>query len=164
MGFSFATIAISQPHTQATVSSFCKTFGLVPLVYVQEVNFEESASLNFEEDNWDFLFLTHGTLIFTSQPHAFERLMLQNGSIGGAVGAFVVEEHAMMMIVKYYENGVLKKELWENNLEPEKNLSSGFDIVYEDAFDLVTILIEKITGQSFWEIAPDTLLHRYRLA
>ena len=161
MSFRFSAIATSKVFSPDNIKELNDSFNCPPLKFVEEDILEESLDINLGSEFIDVLFLTNGTLIFTSNTDVSNMLHIENVSAGVKVGSFAVDEVSMVMMVTYYENGVLKKDLMEQNRKALLNEEIDFNIEYSDGFDLTTKLIEFITGESFYIHEPDAIVFRY---
>ncbi len=161
MGFQFSAIATSKVFSVDNISDISNSFKCPELIFIEEVIFEESLEINLGSEFLDILFLNNGTLIFTSNTDVSNMLNIENISAGAKVGSFAVDEMSMVMMVTFYEDGILKKDILQHNSEILLNTENDFTLPYSSGFELITKLIENITGESFYSHEPDAVVYRY---
>lgn len=162
MGFKFSAVATTDKFSKENIDTFSIRFFCNKLIYEKEVIFEESMTLNFQEEYLDILFLETGTFIFGSNPSTLGKLNIRKNSFNNNVGLFSIEETSMVYMIDYYENTKHLISIIEHNGQKISEKIDNISIESTDGFDLTVKLIEKIIQKNFYEIEPDLNLCRYR--
>lgn len=131
---------------------------------------EPSATFSLEEamDDWpnetfiDVYFSDSGTYVLCDIDFCVVPYLIE----GAACFSFVHIETSMSFSINYAENGLLLREITEH--EGEIMEQSGEPLLEEsenaDTSELVFALFEKIMGNSFWNVPPEAVVHRFKVS
>ncbi len=158
MGFNIAII-VTNENKSKDFEAFSKQLGL-ELVNENKLVAEHEASENWKKDYVDIAFTEKSTLLFVP----ISGYNTAAASVEGTVYYFVISDVSNSFNIEYAENGKMKRVYTE--VDGEILRESGEKLMLEkeeDWMNLMSKIVEKLTGKSFWE-RENTQFQRYKIA
>lgn len=163
MGFHFSGIAISKKYDESNLSDLCFRFGLNRLEFREEVPYEKSLTINFEDTYLDILFLPESTLLFCSSPNIGDGCDIEKASFKEKTCFYCVDETSMTMMTSIYNNCEHICQYTEIHNEVKQSYLEKFKTNSQDGTNLAAEAIEYVTGQNFWQL-DNIKLRRYYIS
>jgi hypothetical protein len=159
MGFSYTLLALSKAYVPEEIDTLSDDLGAGHFRATYEASVEDAMSMSGGSTEFSLCTLPNGSLFFCNQMDGLMQgfdLRKASERVGKAA-LILVEEHSMVMVATFYQNGVLMRDFIEDNLEkinderhPSYSLSSDSDGLNE-----CMGIVEEVIGQSFYAIEPD---------
>lgn len=133
------------------------------LVLEEEIDFETASQSYLEEELIDVYFGELGTMVFCNEDlsvsESYKHPDLQ-------ILTFAHSETSMISYLNYTENTKSIRTILE--FEGERSIDEGNSLPIEeeeemDTAELIWAQFEEVFGESFWDIDPNAIVHRFQL-
>lgn len=160
MSLNISALAINE-NLQNEVEKLSDILGF-ELVLEEEIDFETASQSYLEEELIDVYFGELGTLVFChedlSVSESYKHPDFQ-------ILTFAHSEISMISYLNYTENAKSKRTILE--FEGERSIDEGNLLPIEeeeiDTAELIWAQFEEVFGESFWDIDPNGIVHRFQL-
>jgi hypothetical protein len=159
MGFSYTLLALSKAYAPDEIDILSADLGVGRFRATYEASVEDAMSMSGGSTEFSLCTLPVGSLFFCNQMDGLMQgfdIRKASERIGKAA-LIIVEEHSMVMVATYYQDGVLMRDFIENNLEKinDERHDSYRLPTDSDGLNECMAIVKEIVGQSFYAVEPD---------
>lgn len=160
MSHSISALAINK-NLQNEVEKLSDILGF-ELVLEEEIDFETASQSYSEEELIDVYFGELGTLVFCHEDLSVNESYKHPDF---QILTFAHSETSMISYLNFTENAKSKRTILE--FEGERSIDEGNSLPIEeeemDTAELIWAQFEEVFGESFWDIEPNGIVHRFQL-